>query len=180
MSTAEDEDAVRRRPRYQAVFVLGPSSSGKTTLCDALAQELQVQPPQYIKEVARSVMKTHDFTRDDTDTYEMQHAIMSAQLDAEEQATAALTTTKLNSGSVVVLSDRSAIDPIVYASTSTVPGAMDRRQRLLDDSRLQGMLAAYRSSLFGMSQSIANILQFQNVALTAPSRARTCPRMDPR
>ncbi|OJT07640.1 hypothetical protein TRAPUB_1500, partial [Trametes pubescens] len=140
MSTAEDEDAVRRRPRYQAVFVLGPSSSGKTTLCDALAQELQVQPPQYIKEVARSVMKTHDFTRDDTDTYEMQHAIMSAQLDAEEQATAALTTTKLNSGSVVVLSDRSAIDPIVYASTSTVPGAMDRRQRLLDDSRLQVVL----------------------------------------
>ena len=134
--------------RYGAIFVLGPSSSGKTTLCDALSKELSIRPPQYIKEVARNVMKTHGFTRDDTDTYEMQYAVMTAQLEAEERAAAALQTMVVD-GPRLILSDRSAIDPIVYSSTAEAQGALDRRRRLMEDAALQRMLPSYRGSLFG-------------------------------
>ncbi|KAI0359483.1 hypothetical protein OH77DRAFT_1395516 [Trametes cingulata] len=143
--------------RYSAIFVLGPSSSGKTTLCDALARRLQLQPSQYIKEVARTVMKTHGFTRHDTDTYEMQHAIMTAQLVAEKRAAAAIAAGEGGNSTKtpLILSDRSAIDPIVYARTSNEPGARDRSQRLLDDPALQEMLPAYRSSLFVVLKPVA-------------------------
>ncbi|KAI0644796.1 AAA domain-containing protein [Trametes meyenii] len=136
-------------PRLKAIYVLGPSSSGKTTLCEALASELKVHPPQYIKEVARTVMRTHGFTRDDVDTYEMQYAIMHAQLEAEKHAESSLTEAK-DSIQVppIMLSDRSAIDPIVYSGTSAVEDAIDHRQKLLDDTVLRAVLPAYRNSLF--------------------------------
>ena len=69
--------------RYEAIIVLGPSSSGKTTLCDALAEELCVPNTRYIKEIARTVMKTQGFSRKDTSSFDMQAAIMSAQAKAE-------------------------------------------------------------------------------------------------
>ncbi|KAI0666962.1 AAA domain-containing protein, partial [Trametes maxima] len=133
----------------KAIYVLGPSSSGKTTLCEALASELKVHPPQYIKEVARTVMRTHGFTRDDVDTYKMQYAIMHAQLKAEKHAESSLTEAK-DSIQVppIVLSDRSAIDPIVYSGTSAAEDAIDRRRKLLDDTALRAVLPGYRNSLF--------------------------------
>ncbi|KAI0333201.1 hypothetical protein GY45DRAFT_1245171 [Cubamyces sp. BRFM 1775] len=155
---------------YGAVFVLGPSSSGKTTLCDALAEKLGIRPPQYIKEVARNVMKTHGFTRDNTDTYEMQYAIMAAQLEAEERAATTLQTTIVGSPKVI-LSDRSAIDPIVYAGTSGVPGALNRRRRLLEDVALQKMLPAYRNSLFVVLEPVTEWLEDDGVrSLEDPER----------
>ena len=138
--------------KYQEIYVLGPSSSGKTTLCDALSQRLDIRDPLYIKEVARRVMAAHGFTRDDTDTYEMQHAIMRGQLDAECTAIkhiAAASNEAEQSGRLMLLSDRSAIDPIVYAATSLVPGASSRRQRLLEDAGFQRTLPRYRRALFG-------------------------------
>ncbi|KAH9888526.1 AAA domain-containing protein [Cubamyces lactineus] len=156
--------------RYGAVFVLGPSSSGKTTLCDTLSEELGVRPPQYIKEVARNVMKTHGFTRNDTDTYEMQYAIMAAQLEAEERAAAALQNTTV-AGIRLILSDRSAIDPIVYAGTSGVPGALGRRHRLLEDAALQRMLPSYRGSLFVVLEPVTEWLEDDGVrSLEDPGR----------
>ena len=138
--------ALRAKPAFEAVFVLGPSSSGKTTLCEALASALRIPPAQYIKEVARTVMKTHGFTRDDTDTYEMQHAIMTAQLRAEQIAMAAVAQRNAHG---LILSDRSAVDPIVYAGTSTASGAEERRQRLLHDDAFRTILPFYQRSLFG-------------------------------
>ena len=131
-----------------AIFVLGPSSSGKTTLCDALAAALNISAPMYIKEVARTVMKTHQFTRDNVDTYEMQQAILEAQLAAEQIAVASA----MESGRAdrrLVLSDRSAIDPCVYAAASTVPDAEVRSQRLLRHEGFRERLPFYRRSLFG-------------------------------
>ncbi|KAI0653603.1 AAA domain-containing protein, partial [Cubamyces menziesii] len=152
------------------IFVLGPSSSGKTTLCDALSKELDIRPPQYIKEVARNVMKTHGFTRDDTDTYEMQYAIMAAQLEAEERAAAALQTMVVD-GPRLILSDRSAIDPIVYASTAEAPGALDRRHRLMGDAALQRMLPSYRGSLFVVLEPVTEWLEDDGVrSLEDPER----------
>ena len=135
-----------------AIFVLGPSSSGKTTLCDALSKRLGIKPPLYIKEVARKVMATHGFTRNDVDTYEMQYAIMAAQLEAKRAARKHITPAYMGEAgarSPLLLSDRSAIDPIVYATASLAPGADERRQRLIEDGELQAILPWYRQALFG-------------------------------
>lgn len=131
----------------KAIFVLGPSSSGKTTLCNALAEELQIHPSRYVKEVARHVMRTQGFTRKDTGTYEMQAAIMRAQLQAEIEVLAVRHPQAVEAGDIVLLSDRSAVDPIVYASTAKTI-AESTRSRLLHDSAFQANLALYKRSLF--------------------------------
>ncbi|RPD58075.1 hypothetical protein L227DRAFT_577438 [Lentinus tigrinus ALCF2SS1-6] len=148
-----DSAAISRRGsvigRYNAVFVLGPSSSGKTTLCEALARRLHIPRAQYIKEVARTVMKTHGFSRNDTDTYDMQYSIMLAQLEAETRANKLIFADEDGTDPhLPILSDRSAVDPIVYAGTSTVAGAEERRRRLLEDETFQVVLPFYRQSLF--------------------------------
>ena len=131
----------------KAVFVLGPSSSGKTTLCNALAEELRIPSSCYVKEVARHVMRTQGFTRKDTGTYEMQAAIMRAQLQAEIEVLAVRHAEAVQVGHIVLLSDRSAVDPIVYASTAKTV-AEGTRSRLLHDSVFQANLALYKRSLF--------------------------------
>ncbi|KAI0740539.1 AAA domain-containing protein [Earliella scabrosa] len=152
--------ALRAKPAFEAVFVLGPSSSGKTTLCEALASALHIPPAQYIKEVARAVMKTHRFTRDDTDTYEMQHAIMAAQLRAEQIAMAAIAQQNEHG---LILSDRSAVDPIVYAGTSTASGAEERRQRLLHDDAFRTILPFYQRSLFVVLEPVVEWIEDDGV-----------------
>lgn len=128
----------------RAIFVLGPSSSGKSTLCDALARYLDLDRSRYVKEVARTVMREQGFTRKDINTYAMQQAIMEAQLKAEKQILAR----REDEGCVVMLSDRSAVDPIVYATTSKSPGAEDMRRRLMKVECFQEILPFYRKSLF--------------------------------
>ncbi|PCH35527.1 hypothetical protein WOLCODRAFT_27953 [Wolfiporia cocos MD-104 SS10] len=119
----DSADARTQQYAARAIFILGPSSSGKTTLCDGIARS--------------------GFSRADTDTYEMQHTILLAQVAAEEEVLK-----RIGSSDAILLSDRSAIDPIVYASTSKVPGASDRKQRLLDNSALSAILPFYKTSLF--------------------------------
>ena len=100
-------------PSQPAIFIVGPSSCGKTTLCNALADDLQLKPELYIQEMARVVMAGQGFTRDDIHTYAMQNAIMNAQLRAEKEAVRHQDA-KLG---VLFLSDRSAVDPVIYAAT---------------------------------------------------------------
>jgi len=128
----------------KAIFILGPSSSGKTTLCNALAKDMQLSNDLYVKEVARHVMKTQGFSRNDVGTYEMQAAIMHAQLQAEVDV---LRHADAVAGDVVLLSDRSAIDPIVYLSTAKNV-AEGTESRLLDDRAFQAVLPMYRRSVF--------------------------------
>ena len=65
-----------QQPEAQrAVFVVGASSVGKTTLCNAIARELQVEPARWIRETAREVMRTQGFSRDTT------HKIMRQHID---------------------------------------------------------------------------------------------------
>ncbi|KAH9924538.1 AAA domain-containing protein [Fomitopsis serialis] len=144
----------RQTRSSRAVFVLGPSSSGKTTLCDALVRYLDLDRARYVTEVARAVMREQGFSRKDVDTYEMQYAIMTAQLKAEEKVLAHSTGTPDDDGGVILLSDRSAIDPIVYASTSKNPGAEDMRRRLMRDREFQDILPLYRKSLFIVLQPV--------------------------
>ncbi|KAI0090845.1 hypothetical protein BDY19DRAFT_937871 [Irpex rosettiformis] len=113
-----------------AVFVVGPSSSGKTTLCNAIAAKIHLDPARHIKEVARTVMQTQGFSRHTVKAYEMQHAIMLAQVKEEERV---LLLPPDETYRVQLLSDRSAVDPIVYASTSGGPDAREMRRKLLRD-----------------------------------------------
>jgi nicotinamide riboside kinase len=131
------------------VYVVGPSSSGKTTLCRALAARLCLPPGRHITEVARSVMRSSSYTREHVSKLEMQKAILNAQVLAEDKARSQYATTEGEvqpRNPVFLLCDRSAIDPIVYASLS--PTESTGAEILAESLELQKMLPVYRRSLF--------------------------------
>jgi nicotinamide riboside kinase len=102
------------------IYIVGAQSTGKTTLVNRLKLELSaflsqaglaIDEPQIISEVARTVMRENRFmTEEIRDSPErslaLQKLILSAQLESEETA--------LSKGSWFI-SDRSGIDPVVYA-----------------------------------------------------------------
>ena len=110
-----------------------------------MAKDLQLKEGLYIEEMARVVMRTQGFTRDDIPTYAMQNAIMKAQLSAEGEA---LRHRDANA-SVLFLSDRSAVDPVIYAATSGIEEAASMSARLRRAIILKDNLPFYRQSLFG-------------------------------
>jgi nicotinamide riboside kinase len=110
--------------QYRNIYIIGPQSTGKTTLVNALEKAFasgdglpdssNFTRPAIIREVARTVLKTYNFTRDDitnspTRALKLQELILKAQLKAEETA---LSENPLKSW---FISDRSGLDPIVYA-----------------------------------------------------------------
>ena len=103
------------------IYIVGAQCTGKTTLVNALTEYFckpknriwtEIIPePSVIKEVARNVLKEHDFTAFDITSsprraLELQKLILEAQFRAEEKE-------KATNGWYI--SDRSAIDPVVYA-----------------------------------------------------------------
>ncbi|KAK7422554.1 hypothetical protein QQX98_001577 [Neonectria punicea] len=97
------------------IYIVGAQCTGKTTLVEALERSYEtagdVAPPAVVREVARSVMKTHKFTAHDIISspdrcLTLQTLILNGQLDAERAALR-------ESGWII--SDRSGLDPIVYA-----------------------------------------------------------------
>lgn len=101
--------------RQANVYIIGAQSTGKTTLVNAVEVSFAdlASPPTVIREVARTVLKDKQYTRDDIRTsparaLELQHHILDAQFAAEEVAGATI-------GEKWYLSDRSGLDPIVYA-----------------------------------------------------------------
>ena len=138
-----------------SIYVVGPSSTGKTTLCEALFKhfiaESQSQSsrnngrsvlPHTISEVARKVMRERQFTRDDVGTLEMQQAILEAQVKAERDALAFLAscdpTTEIEK---VLLSDRCTIDALVYTRKFV---SEDAYKALCETSEFQEALRRYR------------------------------------
>ncbi|KAJ7190268.1 AAA domain-containing protein [Mycena pura] len=119
------------------IYVVGPSSTGKTTLCNALAKRLGLTGQQFVTEVARDVIKALGLGRKDIGLLEMQKAIMLAHLEHDREGTTRLC-------------DRSAIDPIVYAIfTATSPvDAQTRKQALISLPEFQAALPRYRNSMF--------------------------------
>ena len=133
------------KPLVTAIYIVGPSSTGKTTLCSALYKTLALEAPSYITEVARNVMRSKGFTREHVGKLEMQEAIMEAQLVAENEGIG-----HRASRNQMLLSDRSAIDAIVYAIlTSRNQEEADRRREILVASpQFQHALSRYRQSIF--------------------------------
>ncbi|KAF2495768.1 hypothetical protein BU16DRAFT_538405 [Lophium mytilinum] len=98
-------------PKAKNIYVVGAQCTGKTTLVNALAShysDAEVRPLP-IKEVARGVLRKHNYTAADMTNsplraLELQHLIFSAQVTAEEEL-----------GNNWFISDRSALDPVAYA-----------------------------------------------------------------
>lgn len=129
-----------------AIYVVGPSSSGKTTLCNALAKQLGLSDAVYVTEVARTVMREQGFSRADVHKLEMQQAVVNAHVARDTRAReAALRVTKLYTSqpaaprSTLILCDRSAIDALVYAKLTSA-----NDQALLESASFQTALASYR------------------------------------
>ncbi|ROT42966.1 hypothetical protein SODALDRAFT_327131 [Sodiomyces alkalinus F11] len=101
------------------IYIVGPQCTGKTTLVNAVEKDPRLQnetnttlpQPRIIKEVARCVLQKYHFTaadiRDDPERcLGLQELILCAQHESETSA--------LREAPWLV-SDRSGVDPIVYA-----------------------------------------------------------------
>ena len=102
---------------HKNIFIIGAQCTGKTTIVNALKDhytrntDKDVPEPTIITEVARTVLKDleidrHDIANSPGKSLQLQSAILKAQYQVETKAK--------ESGSWYV-SDRSGIDPIVYA-----------------------------------------------------------------
>jgi len=114
------------------IYIIGPQSTGKTTLVNELRIEshqwsynFPVKEPEIISEVARSVLSKHKFNANDiTSSQErcltLQRLILEAQAAAEK---------KVMERSEWFISDRSGIDPLVYARRyASAKGAAELQQ----------------------------------------------------
>ncbi|KAF3941905.1 hypothetical protein ABW19_dt0203725 [Dactylella cylindrospora] len=101
-----------------SIYIVGAQCTGKTTLAGALLSKINGTPVNMIKEVARSVLRDYQFDRDDITNspekaLELQRLILRAQHDAEV------------ANIEMLISDRSGIDPIVYAAKYGPSGGAD-------------------------------------------------------
>ncbi|KAH6675354.1 AAA domain-containing protein [Plectosphaerella plurivora] len=97
------------------IYIVGAQCTGKTTLVNALESHFSAQPahdqPAIVREVARTVLKTHSLAATDIrsspdSALHMQKLMLHAQVEAERHAMAEASW---------FISDRSAVDPICYA-----------------------------------------------------------------
>lgn len=68
-----------------SIIILGPESTGKTTLFNKLAQDLSIPSSRLIPEVARSLMERNRWTGVDYDMLERQQDILEETLRIEEE-----------------------------------------------------------------------------------------------
>ncbi|KAJ3995930.1 AAA domain-containing protein [Lentinula boryana] len=146
MNTSETSVKKFEMSGLRAVYIVGPSSTGKTTLCNALAARLRLPSSMHITEVARTVMKEQGFTRADVHSFAMQHAIVKAQVAKDREARQNTTAENTALGQPILLSDRSAVDAIVYAALSELTVKSGSTQALISSSDFQEVLALYRSA----------------------------------
>lgn len=123
-----------------SIYIVGPSSTGKTTLCRALANRLGLNGDAIVGEVAREVMRRTGFTRNDIGRLDMQRAIMEAHLLEEQKGL----------GYRIQLCDRSAIDPVVYAILTAADehAAKEKYESLTASEGFQRALVRYRNDIF--------------------------------
>lgn len=116
------------------IYIVGAQCTGKTTIINRLKTSLsdtytglEIGPPSFITEVARTVLKqnpipTEEIRSSPEKSLLLQQLILSAQVRREREAL---------STSTWYVSDRSAIDPIVYA---TMYVGKEAARRMLDSA----------------------------------------------
>lgn len=116
--TSRDNEERNGAHLSKNIYIIGAQSTGKTTLVSALATHFAKQKhdslatftqPFQLKEVARNVLKKHNFTALDITNskaraLELQRLIIEAQAKAE-----------VDLGQKWYISDRSALDAVAYA-----------------------------------------------------------------
>ena len=125
-------------------------STGKTTLCNALAQKLGLEGPAYVTEVARRVMKEKGYSRDTVNSLQMQEDIMEAHFLLEQESMV----------HAVRVCDRTAIDPLVYAILTSSDEEESRRKKnhLTRSANFQKALQQYRKSIVILLKPVAEWL----------------------
>ncbi|PPQ66633.1 hypothetical protein CVT24_006925 [Panaeolus cyanescens] len=131
-----------------SIFIIGPSSTGKTTLCEALAEKLKIPRDAYVTEVARTVMREKGYSRDTIGLLEMQKAIMEGYYDRQRKLE--LTGNRFP----IHLYDRSAIDPVIYA---ILTAANDTEAN--DRKRVLTKTVEFRNTIDKCKQSILILLK---------------------
>ncbi|KAG5926767.1 hypothetical protein E4U42_002961 [Claviceps africana] len=123
------------------IYIIGAQSTGKTTLVNALAASADHLPPStrpsIISEVARAVLAKHDFRAHDIRASHqrcsaLQMLILKAQHDQEQEAL------RTNSW---FISDRSGLDPLVYAERHVSPAFARTMMRTPEWQSLRSSLA---------------------------------------
>ncbi|EIN09093.1 hypothetical protein PUNSTDRAFT_67744, partial [Punctularia strigosozonata HHB-11173 SS5] len=121
------------------------TSSGKTTLCDTLADCVGLRAPSHIEEVARTVMKNTSFSRTDIHKLEMQLAIMEEQTRAETRGKE----TVARGEAQFLLSDRCVIDALVYTilAATSEEEASRRWEIVVSSAMFPHALASYQDAV---------------------------------
>ncbi|KAG9103720.1 hypothetical protein FRC06_008577 [Ceratobasidium sp. 370] len=113
-------------------------------------------------------MQTTRFTREHVGTLAMQRAILNAQAEAEGKARMQHSGASQDQ-SPFLLSDRSAIDPIVYAHFSTAD--QHGAEELVESAELRGVLPIYRDALFVLLHPVREWIEDDGVrSLEDPHR----------
>ncbi|MCJ1456519.1 hypothetical protein MMC28_006880 [Mycoblastus sanguinarius] len=152
------------------IYIVGAQCTGKTTLVDALQKHFNVNQlhsspgpsaPVLITELARTVLQQHKFTADDivsspSRSLEFQRLILDAQYEAE-----------LKIGNRWFISDRSGIDPIIYAKRYV--GDVAARQ-LIESQAWSILKDSMRKSMIIVCQAGADWLFDDGVRLMPQDR----------
>ncbi|KAL9615081.1 MAG: hypothetical protein Q9167_000504 [Letrouitia subvulpina] len=147
------------------IYIVGAQCTGKTTLVTALEKYFQDEAenrkpsfskPAVIREVARTVLRQHNFTADDitnskSRALQLQKLILNAQLEAESAVKG-----------IWFISDRSGLDPIVYARQHVGKEAADE---LIQNSTWKTLEKQMRGSLIVVCEPDADWLVDDGVRL---------------
>ncbi|KAK7910583.1 hypothetical protein PG985_013064 [Apiospora marii] len=163
-------------PPPPIIYIIGAQSTGKSTLVDALEAHFRqdsssssLPKPIVIREVARAVLREHHYTAQDirdspTRALELQRLILAAQADAERKAAIVSDSTKSHPW---LISDRSAIDPVVYAWQYVGPEAA---RALIGSANWQDMRDRMAASLVVVCEAGVDWLTDDGVRLMPTGR----------
>jgi nicotinamide riboside kinase len=163
MSVESDES-----PRIQLnrnVYIIGPQSTGKTTMVKGLVERLKGDVP-VIQEIARHVMKEKGYSRIDVDSadperrFAMQNDIFHAQLEKEDSY--------LESGTNFV-SDRSAIDPLVYLMHYSGTKSLDKMTSRVEWRKVRDRYGGAKESLVVLLLPVEEFLIDDDIRYMAKS-----------
>lgn len=154
-----------RMDLYRNVYIIGPHSTGKTTIVKTLVEILEGEVP-VIQEVARSVMQERGYSRIDVDSndherkFSLQHDIFKAQVEKE--------VTFIRAGTAFV-SDRSAVDPLIYLFHYSGREAMNRIASTEEWRKVRDRYADTKQSLVILLSPVPEFLVDDNVRYMSKS-----------
>jgi nicotinamide riboside kinase len=147
------------------VYIIGPQSTGKTTLVNAMAQSLEGDV-HVIQEIARTVMRERGYSRNDVDSdnserrFTLQQDIFNAQVEKEMMF--------LQSGKEF-LSDRSAVDPLIYLMHFSGQNEVNRITSTDKWRKVRSRYADYNQSLVVLLSPVASFLVDDDVRYMSKS-----------